>query len=127
MASERKIGFIGAGQMAEALARGFINQNMVEASNVFCTDPVEARKQVFRSFGTQALDGNTEVAEASNIIFIAVKPQYVSVVLKEISSKLTEEHVVVSIAAGVTLAALAVRGGSCMRTRQLYLAFSNVL
>ncbi|KAK2075845.1 hypothetical protein QBZ16_001586 [Prototheca wickerhamii] len=115
MGSDRKIGFIGAGQMAEALARGFINQNMVEAGNVVCTDPVEVRKEVFRSFGTQALDSNVAVAENSEIIFVAVKPQYVSVVLKEISSKLTEQHLIVSIAAGVTLAALAEAAGPTPR------------
>lgn len=65
MPSETKIGFIGAGQMAEALARGFINQNMVEAGHVFCTDPVEARKEVFRSFGTVPVDGNIAVRRST--------------------------------------------------------------
>ncbi|RMZ53691.1 hypothetical protein APUTEX25_003225, partial [Auxenochlorella protothecoides] len=111
MPTETKIGFIGAGQMAEALARGFINQNMVEAEHVFCTDPVEARKEVFRSFGTVPVDGNIAVAEAAEVIFIAVKPQYVPVVLREISPKLTEKHLIVSIAAGVTLAVLTEAAG----------------
>lgn len=48
------------------------------------------------------------MAEAAEVIFIAVKPQYVPVVLREISPKLTEKHLIVSIAAGVTLAVLTV-------------------
>lgn len=52
-----------------------------------------------------------QVAEAAEVIFIAVKPQYVPVVLREISPKLTEKHLIVSIAAGVTLAVLTVRTG----------------
>lgn len=60
-AENRKIGFIGAGQMAEALARGFINKAVVRAENICATDPVAARKDVFRSFGAVAVDTNAEV------------------------------------------------------------------
>ena len=57
----KKIGFIGAGQMAEALARGFINKGVVKAEDIRATDPMEVRKDVFRSFGAVALDSNIEV------------------------------------------------------------------
>lgn len=49
-----------------------------------------------------------QVVQSSDIVFIAVKPQYVSVVLHEIRPVLAERHVIVSIAAGVTMAALKV-------------------
>lgn len=58
---DKKIGFIGAGQMAEALARGFIAKGVCKAKDVFATDPVQERKEVFRSFGTNPVDGNVEV------------------------------------------------------------------
>jgi pyrroline-5-carboxylate reductase len=62
MAAEgKRVGFIGAGQMAEALARGFINKGVIQSENIFATDPVPARKDVFRSFGTNAKDSNGEV------------------------------------------------------------------
>lgn len=62
MSGDLKVGFIGAGQMAEALARGFIAQSMVKPENIVCTDPVELRKDVFKSFGAVPVQGNHEVA-----------------------------------------------------------------
>ena len=61
MAEGKKIGFIGAGQMAEALARGFINKGVVKTEDITATDPMEIRKEVFRSFGAAAVDSNAEV------------------------------------------------------------------
>lgn len=57
----KRIGFLGAGQMAEALARGFVNKGVVVAENIRATDPMEGRKEVFRSFGAVALNTNVEV------------------------------------------------------------------
>ncbi|KAK9810248.1 hypothetical protein WJX72_007313 [[Myrmecia] bisecta] len=71
-----------------------------------CTDPNPARKDVFRNFGVKAVDGNLEVVQNSEVVFIAVKPQYVSVVLNEVRGSLKEKHIVVSIAAGIPLATL---------------------
>ncbi len=50
-----------------------------------------------------------QVAEKSDVIFIAVKPQYVGTVLKEVKGQLKKETIIVSIAAGVPLAAMKVR------------------
>lgn len=47
--------------MAEALARGFINKGVCKAEHMWATDPVDERKEVFRSFGTNPVDGNIEV------------------------------------------------------------------
>lgn len=49
-----------------------------------------------------------QVVQQSDIVFIAVKPQYVSVVMKEVKPYLTDKHIIVSIAAGITLANLKV-------------------
>lgn len=62
MADTKIIGFIGAGQMAEALARGFINKGIAKAENIRATDPMEVRKEVFRSFGAVAVDSNAEAS-----------------------------------------------------------------
>lgn len=111
MGDSRKIGFIGAGQMAEALARGFIDKNMVKAENVVATDPSKGRLQVFSDFGAATADSNTKVVEAVDVLFIAVKPQYVAVVLSEVKGSLKDSHTIVSIAAGVTLQQLKDAGG----------------
>ena len=57
----RRIGFIGAGQMAEALARGFVDKGVCGAADIFATDPVAERREVFRTFGTNPRETNKEV------------------------------------------------------------------
>ncbi|KAH7618716.1 hypothetical protein Ndes2526B_g05633 [Nannochloris sp. 'desiccata'] len=115
MAEGKKIGFIGAGQMAEALARGFINAGIAHPGDIRATDPMEVRKEVFRSFGAVAVDSNAEVVAGSDVVFVAVKPQYVAVVLQEVRPQLQPNTVVVSIAAGVTLQTLKEAAGADSR------------
>ena len=58
-----------AGQMAEALARGFIDKGVVKAADVHCTDPVQARREVFESFGAQSQSSTVDVSSA---VFLSV-------------------------------------------------------
>jgi pyrroline-5-carboxylate reductase len=57
----------------------------------------------------RAATSNTDLVRNADVIFVAVKPQYARTVLAEVASVLTPQHVVVSIAAGVTLQTLQVR------------------
>lgn len=52
-----------------------------------------------------------QIVQSADVIFIAVKPQYVSVVLREVRPHLQDRHTIVSIAAGITLQSLKVRRG----------------
>ena len=61
MSLNKRVGFIGAGQMAEALARGFVARGVVTVSAITATDPVAARKEVFKSFGANVSGSNAEV------------------------------------------------------------------
>lgn len=107
MAENKRIGFIGSGAMAEALARGFIAKGIATAERIYCTDPVQARKDVFASFGCNPVNSNMEVITNSDVIFIATKPQYVSIVLKEVKDSLDpQRHLIISIAAGITVKVL---------------------
>lgn len=65
---DKRIGFIGAGQMAEALARGFISKGVIKAGNIFAADPTQERKEVFRSFNTNPVD--TNIAVGLNIFLL---------------------------------------------------------
>lgn len=58
---DRRIGFMGSGQMAEALAKGLINKGVVTPNQICCTDPVAARRELFQSFGASAYDTTLEV------------------------------------------------------------------
>jgi pyrroline-5-carboxylate reductase len=107
MAVSLKIGFLGAGKMATALARGFINAKLVKANAISAADPFAAAQKHFAAeTGARIAASNLAVAQAANILFLATKPDQVPVVLAEISGAFTKNHLLISIAAGVTLAKL---------------------
>ncbi|EFJ11423.1 hypothetical protein SELMODRAFT_235312 [Selaginella moellendorffii] len=98
-----RVGFVGAGAMAEAIARGLSRASIVPFSRMIAADVSEARRRVFEQLGVKTVESNHEVASSSDVIILAVKPQIASIVVKDLKPKLTEEHLLVSIAAGVTL------------------------
>eukprot|EP00798_Chlamydomonas_sp_ICE-L_P032365 gene32365-5056_t len=102
----KKIGFLGGGMMAEALIRGFIDKGVIKADQVSVFDPKEETREKFAEMGAHAYDNNIEVSKHSDVLFIAVKPQVVGLVMAQIKSILTEKQTVVSIAAGITIARL---------------------
>ena len=61
---QKRIGFCGAGQMAEALARGFISKGIVDASSMVATNPVAARKKAFQDFDVKTVGSVAEVGAA---------------------------------------------------------------
>ena len=98
------IGFLGAGKMATALARGFLNAGLATPDQICASDPYEAARDAFaKETGGKATASNSEVVAAAEILFIAVKPGQVAAVLNELRDVITSKHLVVSIAAGVTL------------------------
>jgi hypothetical protein len=57
----KRIGFLGAGQMAEALARGLMNKGVVTGDQICCNDPWAVRRDVFKSFGAVPYESNIDV------------------------------------------------------------------
>ncbi|MFO1477692.1 MAG: pyrroline-5-carboxylate reductase [Verrucomicrobiota bacterium] len=107
MASKLTIGFLGAGKMATALARGFVKAGIVTPKQIIAGDVSESACESFaKEVGAKTTAYNPEVIQGSQVIFLAVKPDQTTAVLSEIRSHLTEKHLVISIAAGVTLARL---------------------
>ncbi len=106
--SESTIGFLGAGKMATALALGFLRAGLVQPANLFASDVLPAAGDAFtRTTSGRVLASNGEVARAANVLFIAVKPDQVAGVLAGLAGSLsTDRHLLVSIAAGVSLAAM---------------------
>ncbi len=65
----KKVGFVGAGAMAEALARGFVDKKVIESSDIWCCDPSKSRMDVFTEFGANAVKDGPEVRSS----YIAVR------------------------------------------------------
>jgi pyrroline-5-carboxylate reductase len=104
-----KIGFVGAGQMARALAAGFVRAGLVKPAEVIAADPAAAALTAFSQSvpGANVGSSNADVARQAHLLVLAVKPQQVATALAEIKPAVDEKHLVISIAAGVRLATLA--------------------
>lgn len=90
--------------MATALARGFVRAGLVEGGQLLASDPSEAACEAFAAAtGGRTTAFNPDVAEFGTVLLLAVKPEQVFPVLAEISAGLSERHLLVSMAAGVTL------------------------
>ncbi len=104
-AADLRIGFIGAGQMATALARGFVQTKVVSPDRIVACDVIAESAQKFATqTGGRVVAGATAVLVDSNLVFLAVKPQQMAAVLAELKPALTSNHLLVSIAAGISLA-----------------------
>lgn len=99
-----RIGFLGAGQMASALARGWTSAGLVNPDEGLASDPSpEARSRFSERSGWKAVPSNRDVVVDSDFVVLAVKPQAISSVVGDVRSLIKAHHVIVSIAAGVTL------------------------
>jgi pyrroline-5-carboxylate reductase len=101
-----QIGFIGAGNMAEAMIRGLLHGHVFAADEVIASAPREERvRELGHAYGIHASSSNREAAGA-RIVVLSVKPQILGRVLDEIAESLDSESLVISIAAGVPVAAI---------------------
>ncbi len=99
------IGFIGYGNMAEAIVKGILKSNLVKPKDIIVSRRnTEKLKEAQEKLGICITDDNREVARRSQIIILAVKPQMLSDVIKQIKEDVTEDKLIVSIAAGKTTA-----------------------
>jgi pyrroline-5-carboxylate reductase len=99
-----RIGFLGAGQMASALARGWTTAKLVSPEEGLASDPSpEARAMFSERSGWKAVPSNRDVVVDSEVLVLAIKPQAMSSVISDVRSLIKTHQVIVSIAAGVTL------------------------
>lgn len=107
MPSSLRIGFLGAGKMATALARGWIEAGLVSSSGVMASDPVEgARTHFAAETGSRTTAFNPDIVQFSNVLVLAVKPNQVTQLMAEIRPHFSDKHLLISIAAGVPIARL---------------------
>jgi pyrroline-5-carboxylate reductase len=110
------IGFLGAGKMATALAKGVITARLVKTAQILASDPLPAALAAFaKETGVKTTASNLEVARFARVLILAVKPAHVAEVLEEIRPALTPQHLIISIAAGVPLRKLETGAGEGIR------------
>lgn len=107
MSAKLSIGFLGAGKMATALARGFVRAKLAAPGQIIASDPFAPARTAFaKETGAKAATSNAEVVQSAKVIFLAVKPDQVASVLAEVRDHFTGKHLLISIAAGVPIAKL---------------------
>ena len=98
-----KIAFIGAGQMAEAMVGGLLSGQVCSAESIWATDPVAERCDRLKSqFGVLVGSSNSEAVGWADVVILAIKPQMIPEVLRELGPMLAHA-LVITIAAGVTI------------------------
>jgi len=107
MLIEKKLCFLGAGNMGEALIAGLVGSGSARPEHIICTDVRAERLEEMKTrYGIRTTFSNTEAVAQSEVIIYAVKPQIIAEVLRETAVVLDASKVIISIAAGVPLRAI---------------------
>ena len=107
MLNDKKIAIIGTGNMGEALVSGLLGSGSSKPKNIICTDVRQYKLDAIKAkYKVHTTGNNLKAVAASDIIIYAVKPQIMASTLAETASKLDASKLVISIAAGVPLAAM---------------------
>ncbi len=103
MLTKKTIGFLGAGNLAEALVKGLLASKTVTAAQIIAGDRISERLvHMAETYEIKVYNKNTEVAEHSDILFITVKPNDVPGVVRAIARDIRGEKLIITAAAGVT-------------------------
>jgi pyrroline-5-carboxylate reductase len=97
-----KIGFIGGGNMAEALIKGLLKSGVYKKNDITVSDAVGKRLDHLKSlYGVATTKDNKETARKSDIVVLSVKPRTIRIVVTEIKTQITAKKILISIAAGI--------------------------
>ncbi|NUN22251.1 MAG: pyrroline-5-carboxylate reductase [Candidatus Jettenia caeni] len=98
------IGFIGSGKMGEALCKGIIHAQLSEIKNIMMSDVVAERCAfLHKEIGIHTTQNNKDITAFANVIVLAIKPQMMNEVLRDLKTDITPQHLVISIAAGIPI------------------------
>lgn len=100
-----KIGFIGMGNMGYSMLKGVLNY-LNPQDIIFTCLSSEKKEKISNETGVRYAESNAECANSAKYIILAVKPQVYNIVLKNIQNVITEESVIISLAPGITIAAI---------------------
>ncbi|HUW57611.1 MAG TPA: pyrroline-5-carboxylate reductase [Planctomycetota bacterium] len=101
--ADKRIGFIGAGNMASALIGGLVKSYLVAPGAIIASDiDPERRGTVSHTFGVRTTSDNAEVVAFADVVVLAVKPNVVARVLEEVGAQIRTGQIVISVCAGIS-------------------------
>lgn len=104
---DKKIGFIGGGNMASAIIGGILNSGLASPKQILASDKSDnALRSLEERFGIHTTSQNLETAQEADILFLAVKPHLFSEVIPEIKDSIETNALIVSIAAGQSISSI---------------------
>ena len=104
MKNDTKIAFIGPGVMAEAMIAGLISQNVISPASIFASGPSTARvDELGERHAIKTGTDNAAAVEDADVVVLAVKPQRLDLVMKDLRGSVKSSALVVSIVAGATI------------------------
>ncbi len=107
MFEDQIIGFIGAGNMAEAMIKGILRKELVSPKNIFAADPRNDRlAYLVDRYHIQTTTRNREVAQSAHILVLSIKPQVLPKVMKGINLDVRSDALVLSIIAGARISVI---------------------
>lgn len=108
MPDQKNFGFIGGGNMGEALIKGLLRASLCAAGHIHVFDVSPARLRDLEStYGVRCRSSAAEAADSAQAIFLAVKPQHMGPALDGIASHLSRGQLIISIAAGIPISMIA--------------------
>ena len=116
MALSKKLAFLGGGNMAEAMVRGMLRAGLSQAAEITVTGRRGERlEELSKLYGVHTTRDNVAAAKAADVIVLSVKPQAMAELLEEIAPVVTDQQLVLSVAAGVPIAAMSRKLGASAR------------
>lgn len=100
----KSIGFIGGGAMATGIIKGILSANTLTAEEIYVKELMPERQVYLKeTYGLQLADSLKELAEKAKVLVLAVRPQDAEKAARELSEVITQDHVLVSICAGIKI------------------------
>ncbi|MGE4385748.1 MAG: pyrroline-5-carboxylate reductase [Endomicrobiaceae bacterium] len=100
---DKKVTFIGSGNMAEAIISGFVKYDIINRANIICNDISQERLQVIsQKYAVEIQHDKLKALENADIVFLAIKPQQFNFVLDEYAKEISKAKLIVTIAAGIS-------------------------
>src|SRR5690606_14031245 len=115
MELQGKLGFLGYGNMGAAILEGLISRGAIRSTQAFAYDPDPERAQAARRAGATVMPAAEALAASADILVLAVKPQRMDVLLNQIRPEINPNALVISIAAGISIAYIQQRLGASIR------------